>query len=119
MPHHPPDSSPIWSRRMGVLIAVVIILAGVCWWTWSRNRSPARQTPAVCAECGHESQVTVGSTPSLENWPRQCPNCGKASLYLGVRCRQCRKLIPMKGPSAEKIGDSYKCPWCKSEHRGH
>lgn len=114
-----PDSSPVWSRRLAILVAIAIILAGVSWWVWSGNQVASTQHPAVCAECGHESEVAVGASPSLEEWPRQCPNCGKKSLYLGVPCRRCKRLIPMKDPSAERFGTPDKCPWCKTEHREH
>ncbi|GEM_PF-5410701 len=114
-----PDTSPGWSRRVVMLGAIVVVLLGVCWWTWSDNESSTVLRPAVCLSCGHECEVAVGDAPSLEKWPRECPNCSKASLYLGVRCNHCRKLIPIKGASAGQTGDSNTCPWCKSEHREH
>lgn len=106
------------SARLIALLAGVVVLGGVATWMFSGGKAGEQtQAPVVCAACSEPGTTAVGDTPGLEPWPRSCPKCGKNQLYLGQKCRNCNRQIPMKDPSADKPGQPTQCPWCKSPFR--
>lgn len=113
------SGSTAWWRTAAIL-AGVIVVAGIVWWLTGRGANTEEQvtSPVVCLDCGYEGSVPVGETPSLEEWPRECPNCHKKTLYMSLRCRYCGKPIPMKDPNAEKFGAPDRCPHCKVGNLG-
>ena len=52
--------------------------------------SLTQQLPVLCKACGYTGEVKV---PRRQEFPMDCPNCGKQQLVVGLKCLGCPKIF--------------------------
>ncbi len=105
--------------RVGLIVAGGLVLAMVVYWLgdWIAPADQMGEQPeqvpyrvrCTNPKCPlHKKPDFIAMERGFDDWPAECPKCGKDTLYPYVQCQKCRKWV------VPKILDdgSKRCPRC-------